>query len=120
MGQDGYYEEITEGAEGYVELPLSDPDSFALIAKGDSMSPAIEDGYVVWCDAKMPYHKRDRVAVYKENGVKMIKQFISDQNGILELKSVNGGEVLKIPINEVKQVYLVRGVFSPSTIKYLE
>ena len=120
MGQDGYYEEITEGSEGFVELPVSVPHSFALIARGDSMYPVIKDGQVIWCDASMPYHRQDNVAIYKENGAKMIKEFISSQNGVLEVKSVNGGEVLKIPLTEVRQIYAVRGVFSPSTIKYIE
>lgn len=120
MGQDGYYEEITEGSEGFVELPVSSPYSFALIARGDSMYPVIKDGQVIWCDATMPYHKQDNVAIYKENGAKMIKEFISNQNGVLEVKSVNGGEILKIPLTEVRQIYAVRGVFSPSTIKYIE
>lgn len=120
MGQDGYYEEIIDGTEGFVELPISAPNAFALIARGDSMDPAIKDGQVIWCDANVQYHKRDNIAIYKANGAKMIKEFVSNQDGVLEVKSVNGGEILRIPLSEVKQIYAVRGVFLPSTIKYID
>lgn len=119
MGQDGYYEEVTDGSEGYIELPTTTANSFALIAKGDSMYPAIKDGFVVWCDAAAQYVKGDNVALHKLNGAKMIKEFICQQNGYTELKSINGGEILRIPNDEVEAIYLIRGVLHPSAIRHI-
>ena len=120
MGQDGYYEQIEEGIEGYIELPIRSSTGFALIARGDSMYPAIKDGFVVWCDIASQFVPGDNVAVHKRNGAKMIKEYKSNQNGYTELKSINGGEVLRIPNAEIENIYLIRGVLHPSAIRHID
>lgn len=120
MGQDGYYEQIEDGIEGYIELPIRSSTGFALIARGDSMYPAIKDGFVVWCDIASQFVPGDNVAVHKRNGAKMIKEYKSNQNGYTELKSINGGEVLRIPNTEIEHIYLIRGVLHPSSIRHID
>ncbi|MCB5226228.1 helix-turn-helix domain-containing protein [Alishewanella sp. 16-MA] len=120
MGQDGYYEQVEEGIEGYIELPMRSTTGFALIARGDSMYPAIKDGFVVWCDIASQFVTGDNVAIHKRNGAKMIKEYRSNQNGYTELKSINGGEVLRIPNAEIESIYLIRGVLHPSAIRHLD
>lgn len=120
MGQDGYYEQVEEGIEGYIELPMRSSTGFALIARGDSMYPAIKDGFVVWCDIASQFVTGDNVAIHKRNGAKMIKEYRSNQNGYTELKSINGGEVLRIPNTEIESIYLIRGVLHPSAIRHLD
>lgn len=119
MGHGGYYEELANGELGFVEIQTSDPNAFALKAVGDSMSPAIKNGVIVVCNTQWTAKKGDDVAICKTNYEKLIKEFISDQDGIVELKSVNGDEILRIPKKDILTMYVVSHKCHPNNIREL-
>ena len=53
MGSDGYWSGL-DGNEGWVETYSRDEDAYALRLKGDSMAPAIRNGWIAVCE---PNHR---------------------------------------------------------------
>ncbi|WP_454676471.1 S24 family peptidase [Achromobacter marplatensis] len=119
LGENGWYEEVqTRGADGFVEAHSSDPDAYALRVRGDSMFPAIRDGWYVVVEPNAAPSAGEYVAISLQDGRKMVKEFLFQGTDALAVQSVNGGTRLTLPVQDVQLVHAIGSVLMPS--KYRE
>ena len=121
MGDDGYYDEMGYPpgiGDGYVFCPTKDADAYALKVRGNSMSPAIEDGWVVVVSPVGEPQPLEYVAVATSDGRKMVKKFVARRDGEILLQSVNReyGEV-RLDQRDIDSIHPVVAVYPPSMVK---
>jgi Predicted transcriptional regulator len=116
LGENGFYD-LIPGGDGHLEGAASDPDAYALRVKGDSMYPAIRDGWFVVVEPNAKPSSEQFVAVQLRDGRKMVKELINARTDALVLESVNGNRRLTIPLEEIEAVHSVTSVVHPSKWK---
>lgn len=118
LGPEGYWDALAV-ADGWLDVPSSDPDAYSLRVKGDSMAPAIRNGWVVWCEPNHALISGEYVMVRRTNGECMVKELLFANTEEISLMAVNAqyGRIT-IPREEVEQVHYVGGIVPPSKIKY--
>lgn len=115
LGENGWYDEVlTLGAAGYVEAHSSDPDAYALRVKGDSMFPAIRDGWYVVVEPNGAPAAGEYVAIAMKDGRKMVKEFLFRGASGVSVQSVNGGARLTISDDETLTIHAIGAVLMPS------
>lgn len=117
MGDQGFYEEFssTPGAgDGHLEINTRDPNAYALRLRGDSMMPAIRDGWYVVIEPNSAPAVGEYVLVKLRNGKKMLKELLFQRADSIVVISVNGGERLTIMRDEIEDVQAVGAVVPPS------
>lgn len=118
LGENGWYEEVeTIGAEGYIEHFSNDADAYVLRVKGDSMFPAIRNNWYVVVEPNSPVVIGEYVAIKQKDGRKMVKELLNKNSEEISLTSVNGGNRLTLPIEQVSLIHAVAAVVSPSKHK---
>jgi len=96
------YEKIPVPADLYRE------GRYAVIAKGDSMLPKINDGDIVICDMNM-YIDNGNIVHYTLNGESGIKKVIMDNNNNpIMLMPLNTEKYSPIPINKGDKLRMAR------------
>ena len=113
VGENGFYDFIP-GGDGHLEGFASDPDAYALRVKGDSMYPAIRDGWFVVVEPGARPVAEQFVAIELHDGRKMIKELINWRTDALVLESVNGNPRLTIPLDNIEAIHAVTSVVHPS------
>lgn len=106
LGENGYYEEIssTTGAgDGTVQAYSQDPNAYALRVRGDSMFPAIRDGWFVVIEPGATPTPGEYVLVKLRNGQKMVKELIMVRPDSITVVSVNGETRRTITLDELDQ-----------------
>lgn len=118
LGPDGYYDAIefpVGHGDGYLDVPTRDPNAYALRVRGDSMFPAIRDGWYVVIEPNRTYYPGDFVMVKTYDGRCMIKELLHERNGEIVLSNVNGSYGrLTLDREQVEKISLVAGIFPPS------
>lgn len=115
LGENGWYEEVSApGVEGYVEAISSDPDAYVLRVKGDSMHPAIRNGWYVVVEPSRQPCAGEYAAILLHDGRRMVKEFLFQSQSGVSLESVNGGERLTISNEEIKNMHAIGAVLLPS------
>ena len=115
LGENGWYEEITTpGVGGYVEAHSSDPDAYALRVRGDSMFPAIRDGWYVVVEPNGTPAAGEYVAIALKDGRKMVKEFLFRGASGVSVQSVNGEVRLSIMDDEILTIHAIGAVLMPS------
>lgn len=115
LGDNGWYEEVQMlGSEGYVETHSSDPDAYALKVRGDSMFPAIRDGWYVVVEPNGTASAGEYVAIALQDGRKMVKEFLFGNGESISVQSVNGGTRLTLSAQEILAVHPIGAVLMPS------
>lgn len=117
MGDDGYYEEIspvTGSGDGHIEIATQDKNAYGLRVRGQSMFPAIRDGWYVLIEPNGTPTEGEYVLIRLKDGRKMVKEFLFRRPGTVEVMSVNGGERITIPVEEMFDMQPVGAVVSPS------
>ncbi|HCW6275140.1 TPA: LexA family transcriptional regulator, partial [Acinetobacter baumannii] len=97
MGMDGYFTDMGyEGnaGDGYVPTHSAGPRAYGIKGTGDSMFPAIRNGWYVVCDPDAEPVPTEFVQVCLKDGRCTIKEFVGINGGVLSLLAVNGGERL--------------------------
>lgn len=118
LGENGWYSEITaDGSHGYVEHHTKDPKAYVLRVRGDSMHPAIRNGWYVVVEPSMGLCGGIYVAVALKDGRKMVKELLFENQDEYALESVNGGVRLTIPKKEVLSIHGVAAVVAPGKHK---
>jgi phage repressor protein C with HTH and peptisase S24 domain len=120
LGDDGYYEEISDipgVGDGFVEVISSDKNAFALRVRGDSMFPAIRDGWIVVVSPNGTPAPEEYVAVGLANGKKMVKELINQRPDSVALLSINGGARMNIARDEIAFIYPIVNILPPSAWK---
>lgn len=119
LGTDGYYMELSEdkAGDGYIEVASLDEDAFVIRFKGQSMYPAIRDGWFGVVEPNSNIQIGEFVLVALKDGRRMVKELINKRNGHIELESVNGGTRFTVDWEDIEYAYLVSTIVSPSKFK---
>lgn len=120
LGENGFYEEISSIAgagDGYIVHPTSDPNAYVLRVRGNSMTPAIRDGWYVLVEPNSAPAIGEYVMVKLTNGQKMVKELLIQRTGSIEIMSVNGDERRTIYDDEIEALHAVAAVVPPSRWK---
>lgn len=117
MGMDGYFTDMGyEGnaGDGYVPTHTAGSRAYAVKGTGDSMFPAIRNGWYVVCDPDAELVPTEFVQVCLKDGRCTIKEFVGINGGVLSLLAVNGGERLSFDMNEVESITAITDIVPPS------
>lgn len=117
LGDNGYYEELSPivgAGDGSIEMVTSDPKAYGLRVRGQSMFPAIRDGWYVLVEPNATPATGEYVLVKLTNGKKMVKELLYRRSTSVEVMSVNGGERLSFDIHELEALEAVSAVVPPS------
>lgn len=114
LGENGWYERVEIcGSHGFVEASSSDLDAYVLKVKGDSMFPAIRDGWYVVAEPNHAPRSGSYVAIHLRSGKKMVKEFIFRNSESVTVESVNGGNRLTIPQEEIDALHAIGSIVMP-------
>lgn len=117
MGDDGFYEEISfaPGAgDGHIDMATTDPNAYGLRVRGDSMSPAIRDGWYVLVEPNGRPNVGEYVLLKLKDGQRMVKELLFQRTQSIEIMSVNGEQRRTIYRDELEAIQPVAAVVSPS------
>lgn len=117
MGQDGFYDEISSVpgvGDGHIEIATEDPNAYCLRVRGQSMFPAIRDGWYVLVKPNGTPHEGEYVLLKLLDGRKMVKELLFRRSDSIEVMSVNGGIRLTFQMSELEGIQAVGAVVAPS------
>lgn len=120
MGMDGFFTDMGyegNGGDGYIPTLSASKSAYGIKGTGDSMYPAIRNGWYVVCDPEAPLTPAEFVQVCLKDGRCTIKEFIGINNDVLNLIAVNGGERLTFDLDEVESITAVTDIIPPSRHK---
>lgn len=121
LGPDGFWEELgypVGYGDGYLDVPTSDPAAYALRVKGDSMAPAIRDGWYVVVEPNEPVSPGEYVVVVTLDGRSMVKELLWERSEQIALMSVaDGYGRLTLDRSEIKHIHHVAFIAPPSKRK---
>lgn len=115
LGDNGYYEEISSMAgagDGSVLAQSDDPNAYALRVRGDSMFPAIRDGWYVVIEPNATPTPGEYVLIKLRDGQKMVKELILQRADSITVVSVNGDKRRTIMSDEIDNHYGIQAVVS--------
>ncbi|MDZ3982654.1 helix-turn-helix domain-containing protein, partial [Acinetobacter baumannii] len=117
MGMDGYFTDMGydgNAGDGYVPTHTAGPRAYGIKGTGDSMFPAIRNGWYVVCDPDAEPVPTEFVQVCLKDGRCTIKEFVGINGGVLSLLAVNGGERLSFDMDEVESITAITDIVPPS------
>lgn len=120
LGDNGYYEEISSipgAGDGHIEHVSRDEGAYGLRVRGNSMFPAIKDGWYVIVEPNSRPVVGEYVLVKLLNGQKMVKELLIQRADSIEIVSVNGGERRTVYNDELESVQAVASIVGPSKWK---
>lgn len=121
LGENGYYDELefpVGHGDGYLVHHSRDTQAYALKVRGDSMTPAIRNGWYVLVEPNSPPRPGEYVALMLADGRKMAKELLfQHRDGGVEVMSVNGNLRLSFSATEVEKIHPIVGVFPPSQVR---
>lgn len=117
MGTDGYWSGL-DGNEGWVETYSRDEDAYALRLKGDSMAPAIRNGWIAVCEPNHRLVPGEYVMVTTTDGQSMVKELLFENEESVSLMSVNAayGERRSIAWADIEKIHYVGNILAPSKV----
>jgi len=115
MGDGGYYVDL-EGGDGYVEFE-SATGSVAIRVRGDSMYPAIRDGWYVILEPNSELQLGEYVLVAFTDGKKMVKELLQIEDDCYVLESVKGNERITAFKADIENIRHISAIVSPSKHK---
>lgn len=122
MGDDGYFEEIDYPVgfgDGYVLANTSDENAYSLRVRGDSMEPAIRDGWYVVCEPNSEPCVGEYVMVKTKSGRSMVKLLEYASRDKVILKSVNNQYPdLTLMAEEIDKMHFVGLIAGPSKHRF--
>lgn len=122
LGPEGYWTEMGyppgSGDEGLQAL-TDDPNAYALKMRGDSMEPAIREGWFVIVEPNGTPVPGEYVLVQTLDGQSMVKELLWIRGDTVALMSVNGNERLKYQKQELEQLSPVGPIFPPSSSRQI-
>lgn len=118
LGEDGYYEELAYPAghgDGFILHASTDPEAYVLQVRGDSMKPAIRNGWYVVVEPNGPVEPGEYVALQLVDGRKMVKELIVQRrSGDIEVLSVNGEVRMSLHPGQVHAIHAIGAIVPPS------
>ncbi len=120
MGDDGYYDEISAipgAGDGHIDIQTDDPNAYGLRVRGDSMMPAIRDGWYVLVEPNGCPNVGEYVLLKLHTGQRMVKELLYERDDSIGIMSVNGDLRRTIYRDELDSMQAVAAVVSPSKWK---
>lgn len=123
MGDDGYYEEVSSMpgvGDGTLDIQTRAKHAYALKVRGDSMMPAIRDGWFVLIEPEAAPAVGEYVLIKLKNGQKMVKELLYQRADSIAVISVNGGTqqtILREDLDENYGLQAVTNIVAPSKWK---
>ena len=120
MGMDGYFTDMGydgNAGDGYIPTHAAGEKAYGIKGTGDSMFPAIRNGWYVVCDPDAELVPTEFVQVCLKDGRCTIKEFIGIHNNVLSLIAVNGGERLTFDMDDVESITAITDIVPPSQHK---
>lgn len=117
MGMDGFFTDMGyEGnaGDGYIPTHTAGERAYGVKGTGDSMFPAIRNGWFVVCDPDAEPVPSEFVQVCLKDGRCTIKEFVGINGGVLNLIAVNGGERLSFDMDDVESITAITDIVPPS------
>ena len=117
LGDNGFYDELSPvvgGGDGHIEIATSDPNAYGLRVRGQSMFPAIRDGWYVLVEPNRAPAVGEYVLLKLKNGKKMVKELLVRRPSSVEVMSVNGSERITFDVTEMDDIQAVGAVVTPS------
>lgn len=117
MGMDGYFMDMYgegNGGDGYIPSLSAGPRAYGIRGTGDSMHPAVRNGWYVVCDPDATLTPSEYVQVCLKDGRCTIKEYIGQIGGILHLLAVNGNERFSFDMDEVESIAAITDIVPPS------
>lgn len=116
MGPDGHWVGL-DNAGGWVETWSRDTDAYALLLRGDSMAPAIRNGWVAVCEPNHRLVPGEYVMVTTTDGQSMVKELLFQNDTGVSLMSINAAyERRTIPWTEIETIHYVGAILGPSKV----
>lgn len=117
LGPDGYWVGVDQ-SDGWVETYSRDNDAYALRLKGDSMAPAIRNGWVAVCEPNHRLVSGEYVMVTTIDGQSMVKELLFENEDGVSLMSVNSayGERRLIAWGDIDKIHYVGNILAPSKV----
>jgi phage repressor protein C with HTH and peptisase S24 domain len=119
-GEEGFYDELSSvpgAGDGHIDIATADPNAYGLRVRGNSMSPAIRDGWYVLVEPNSHPAVGEYVLVKLRSGQKMVKELLYRRADSIEVLSVNSGQRRTIYSDELDSIQAVAAVVSPSKWK---
>ena len=120
MGMDGFFTDMGyegNGGDGYIPTRSAGDKSYGIKGTGDSMYPAIRNGWYVVCDPDAELTPTEFVQVCLKDGRCTIKELIGINNNVLNLLAVNGGERITFDMDDVESITAITDIIPPSQHK---
>jgi phage repressor protein C with HTH and peptisase S24 domain len=118
LGDCGYWYELEypKGhGDGHLNVPSRAPEAYALRVRGDSMAPAIRDGWYVVVEPNTDPSPGEYVLVQTTDGRSMVKELLWQRNDQVALMSVNESHGrLTLAAEEIRKMEFIGLVASPS------
>jgi phage repressor protein C with HTH and peptisase S24 domain len=117
MGSDGFYEEISAmvgAGDGHIEIATEDPNAYGLRVRGQSMFPAIRDGWYVLVEPNGQPQTGEYVLLKLRDGRKMVKELLVRRAASVEVLSVNTQERITFDLSEIDAIHPIGAVVTPS------
>lgn len=115
LGKDGYFDGLdypVGHGDGYLAVPSSDPNAYALRVVGNSMLPRIKSGEYVLIEPAQTYTNGDDVLVRTRDGRAMIKEFVYLRDGQYRFDSYSADhDPVYLDEAEVASIHFVGGIF---------
>lgn len=120
MGMDGFFTDMGyegNGGDGYIPTRSMNDRTYGIKGTGDSMYPAIRNGWYVVCDPDAELTPTEFVQVCLKDGRCTIKELIGINNNVLNLLAVNGGERITFDMDDVESITAITEIIPPSQHK---
>ncbi len=118
LGENGFYEELAypDGhGDGFILHASTDPEAYVLRVRGDSMKPAIRNGWYVVVEPNAAIEPGEYVALQLADGRKMVKELlVRRRGGDIEVLSVNGEIRMSLHAGQVEKIHAIGAIVPPS------
>lgn len=112
MGDDGYYLDL-DGGNGHIEFEAEE-GSVAIQVRGESMHPAIRDGWYVVIEPSGRPTQGEYVLLAFADGRKMVKELLIEKPDSYVVMSVNSGERITAMKQDLENIQAIAAVIPPS------
>ncbi|MFJ3487758.1 XRE family transcriptional regulator [Pseudomonas sp. NPDC090202] len=117
MGPDGHWVALDD-AGGWIEAWTRDEAAYALELRGDSMAPAIRNGWVAICEPGHRLVPGEYVMVTTTDGDSMVKELLFENPTVVSLMSLNSGyDRVTLQWKDIDTIHYVAAIMGPSKIQ---
>jgi len=116
LGDGGFWEGL-DAADGWVETYSRDENAYALRLKGDSMAPAIRDGWIAVCEPGHRLVPGEYVKITLRDGRSMVKELLFENSEAVSVMSINSAHGRhNFEWGEITDIHYVGAILPPSKV----